>query len=171
MKSKLVLGITALMLSLSTPVMAQDSGNRVAANTDWSVFTETNPKECWSVSQPKKTINTRGGQPAEVKRGDILLYVTFRPGKSGVVSFAGGYPFKPNSTVSLTIGSKTYQLFVKGEHAWARPEDDAKIIAAMKRGADAVLVGQSKRGTRTEDRFSLLGFTASLEDAAKRCAN
>ena len=39
----------------------------------------------------------------------------------------------------------------------------------MKRGANAVLSGRSGRGTNTQDTFSLLGFTAAVEDAAKRC--
>jgi hypothetical protein len=39
----------------------------------------------------------------------------------------------------------------------------------MKRGADATLVGKSSRGTQTKDTFSLLGFTAAVEDAEKRC--
>ena len=49
-------------------------------------------------------------------------------------------------------------------------EDDAKIVAAMKRGKQAVLVGQSGRGTRTQDTFSLLGFTAAVDDAGARCS-
>ncbi len=55
---------------------------------------------------------------------------------------------------------------------WAVPataQDDAKIITAMKRGATAILAGRSGRGTNTKDTFSLLGFTAAVEDAGKRC--
>lgn len=162
------LGLAVFTLSASG-AQAQESSNRVAANTDWSVFVEENPKECWSVSKPKETVNTRGGQAVAVNRGEILLFVSYRPGGGGQVSFTGGYPFKPDSTVGLTIGGETFQLFIDGEWAWARPDDDAKIIAAMKRGADAVAVGESARGTRTEDKFSLLGFTAAVDDAGARC--
>jgi len=151
--------------------VAQESTNRVAANTDWSVFVEESPKECWGVSKPKEMVNTRGGQVVAVRRGEVLLFVSYRPGNSGKgeVSFTGGYPFQSDSTVALTIGGQTFQLFTDGEWAWASPDDDPKIIDAMKRGADAVAVGISGRGTRTEDTFSLLGFTAAVEDAAKRC--
>jgi len=41
----------------------------------------------------------------------------------------------------------------------------------MKRGANAVLNARSGRGTRTQDTFSLLGFTAAVEEAARRCAS
>ena len=50
---------------------AQESTNRVATMTDWNVFTEENPKECWGVSKPKETVNTRDGQPVAARRGDI----------------------------------------------------------------------------------------------------
>jgi hypothetical protein len=39
----------------------------------------------------------------------------------------------------------------------------------MKRGAEAVVTGVSGRGTTTIDTFSLLGFTAAIEDAETRC--
>lgn len=151
---------------------AQESTNRVAANTDWSVFVEDNPTECWGVSSPKETVNTKNGRAVAVKRGDILLFVSYRPSAKvkGQVSFTGGYPFAKGSTVSLTVGSNTFQMFTDGEWAWAAPADDAKIVSAMKRGAKAVLQAQSSRGTKTMDTFSLQGFTAAVDEAGKRCA-
>ena len=41
--------------------------------------------------------------------------------------------------------------------------------SAMKRGSTAILTGVSGRGTQTRDTFSLLGFTAAVEEAARRC--
>ncbi len=173
MKSKLASLIFAVALASTAPMaQAQDSTNRVSANTAWSVFVEDSPKECWAVLTPKETVNTKDGRPVSVRRGTILMMISWRPAQSiaGEVYFTGGYPFKPGSTVELTIGGETFQLFTKGEDAWpASPEEDAKIIAAMKRGAEAVAVAFSKRGTRTQDTFNLLGFTAAVEDAAKRC--
>ena len=175
MKSKLAPILFAIALGLSAPqLMAQNSTNRVSANTAWSVFVEDNPKECWAVSTPKESVNTRNGRPASVNRGTILMMVSWRPAQNvaGEVYFTGGYPFKDGSTVELTISGTTYQLFTQGQDAWpATPDDDAKIITAMKRGAEAVVVAVSRRGTRTEDTFSLLGFTAAVEDAAKRCGS
>tara|TARA_R100000322_G_scaffold4921_4_gene3766 strand:+ start:5830 stop:6447 length:618 start_codon:yes stop_codon:yes gene_type:complete len=163
--------IAALSLTATGAAMAQESTNRVAANTDWSVFVEGDPQECWSVSKPKQTVNTKDGRSVAVRRGDILLFVSYRSGSgTGEVSFTGGYPFADGSTVSLTIGDDEYQLFTDGEWAWsASPEDDKKIITSMRSGANAVLVANSSRGTRTEDTFSLMGFTAAVEDAGKRC--
>ena len=161
----------AMAASVAT---AQESSNRVAADTDWSVFVEDDPKECWGVSAPKETVNSRDGQAVEVRRGDILLFVFYRPGASvqGQVAFTGGYPFASGSTAELDIGGTTFELFTEGEWAWpATPEEDARIVAAMKRGADATMTARSGRGTQTQDRFSLLGFTAAVEEAERRCAS
>lgn len=166
--------IAALVGCISASgAFAQDtSSNRVAAKTDWSVFVEDNPTECWSVSTPKETVNTRDGRVVAATRGQILLMVFYRPdaGARGQVAFTGGYPFASGSSVNLNISGTEYEMFVDGEWAWpATTADDAKIITAMKRGAQAVVTGLSGRGTTTKDTFSLLGFTAAVEDAGKRC--
>jgi len=161
----------ALTLVGST-VMAQESSNQVAAKTDWSVFVESSPKECWAVSTFKESVNTRNGAVVAVNRSQTLLMVFFRPDKNvkGQVGFTGGYPFRSGSTVTMQVDENTYDLFTEGEWAWPQSvEDDAKIVAAMKRGKQAVLSGESGRGTRTKDSFSLLGFTAAYDDAGKRC--
>lgn len=162
-------------LVLAGTAAAQESTNRVAAQTDWSVFIEENPaKECWGVSAPKGWTAARGGSDvtSDVRRGDILLFVTFRPGGAGAgeISYTGGYPFADGSTVTMTVGSDRFELFTDGEWAWAgSAEDDARIVTALKGGAEAVLVARSARGTETTDTFSLLGFTAAMTEAESRC--
>lgn len=154
---------------------AQETENRVAVKTDWSVYVEDNPTECWAVSAPRETVNTdANGNIKAVRRGEIYMLVFNRPSESikGQIQFAGGYPFAPGSTVSVQIGDSKFDLFTEGESAWpASGAEDAKIIAAMKRGASATVTGRSSRGTITKDTFSLLGFTAAVEEAESRCAN
>lgn len=166
--------LAAAMVLWAGNALAQESTNRVDANTDWSVFEEADPKQCWAVSSPKETVNTRDGRVVAVRRGDILLFVSYLPsqGVTGQVSFTGGYPFREGSPVTLDISGKTFELFSSGEMAWARDAAaDAEIVAALKQGTDAVLTGLSSRGTTTKDTFSLFGFTASVDEAAARCAN
>lgn len=155
------------------PALAQEETNRVAADTDWAVFQGDDPKECWAVTAPKETENTRDGRVVSVRRGDILLFVTFRPEQNiaSEVSFTGGYPFADGSTVTLEVDGSTFELFTEGEYAWpATPADDQKIVTAMKRGTNAVVSARSSRGTRTKDTFSLLGATAMIEEAEQLCS-
>ena len=164
--------VAGLVLSASASTAQETSTNQVAAETAWSVFEDQSPRECWAVSSPTETVNMRDGRVVAVRRGDILLMTFYRPeaGVTGQVTFTGGYPFASGSTVNLNIGGQEYELFTEGEWAWpASTADDAKIIAAMKRGADAVLTARSSRGTTTKDTFSLLGYTAAVEEAEKRC--
>lgn len=163
-----------IALSGAGQALAQ-SAERVAAHTDWSVFVANEPKECYIVSPPTNSTATRDGAAAEVQRGDIRLFVAFRPGEnvSNEVSFTGGYPFRPGSTVTLEIGGNSFALGPgqgdAGEWAWTDPSDDSRAVAAMRRGATATLTGTSSRGTTTVDTFSLSGFTAAVEDAEARC--
>ncbi|MEX0351027.1 MAG: invasion associated locus B family protein [Paracoccaceae bacterium] len=171
--ARIVAGICLAGLASTAVAQTSESSNRVAVNTSWSVFVEEDPTECWIVSAPEETVNTRGGRVVAVRRSDILLFVFFRPkaGVKGQITFTGGYPFAPGSTVNLNVGGSEFELFTEGEWAWpATAADDAKIVTAMKRGAQAVLTARSGRGTQTKDTFSLLGFTAGIEDAEKRCA-
>ncbi len=164
--------ITAAMSFFTPHASAQTSTNVVDSKSDWSVFVENEPRRCWIVSKPTKTTNMKAGKPVVVNRSDIRFFITYLPknGVQGEVSFTGGYPFNPDSTVSLSIGSAKYDLYVDGEYAW--PESgavDSKIRSSMKRGATAVVKAQSARGTVTTDTFSLVGFTAALAEAEKRC--
>jgi len=180
MAFKLLSGMVSVSLAMiGTAAFAQsESSNRVAAKTDWSVFVENDPTQCWSVSSPKETVNTKDGRVVAVRRSDILLFVSYIPGQDakGQISFTGGYPFAPGSQVALEVSGQTFQLFTDAatnrEMAWAPSEaDDAKITTAMKRGAEAVLTAVSSKGTTTKDTFSLLGFTAALEEASSRCSS
>ena len=175
MRSLIAGGLGAALVLAGAPGgLAQESTNRVAANTDWSVFVEDSPTECWGVSAPKESVNTRDGRVVAVRRGDILLFVSYRPGSDveAEVSFTGGYPFADGSTVSVEIGEDSFELFTEGEWAWpASSGDDARLVTAMKRGSQAVVTGRSSRGTTTRDTFSLLGFTAATDEAASRCTS
>lgn len=166
------LAIAVAMLGGQAAAQATTTNN-VDNKVDWSVFEETNPKECMAVSAPTEVVNSdANGQPKTVNRGEIRLIVFYRPSANatGQVAFTGGYPFAPGSNVRMTVGDRSFDLFTEGEWAWpTSPQEDARVVAALKAGATAVLQARSARGTRTSDTFSLSGFTAAVEDAAKRC--
>ena len=167
--------VVALALGAAGAAVAQDTTNRVAVNEAWSVFEAANPRECWIAVGEKSWTAERDGRDVtnDVNRGDIRLFVLFNPenGSNGQVVFTGGYPFEDESTVKMEISGREFVLYAKGENAWpSNAEADAQIVAAMRAGSEAVLTARSARGTVTKDSFSLLGFTASLEEAQRRCA-
>lgn len=174
-RGALGLAVTCLAFAIpSLPSLAQTaagSTTQATNKTAWAVFAEGTPKECWAVSRPKSSVNTRDGKEVSVKRSAILLYVTFRPNQEGSeTSFAGGYPFAQGSTVAVEIDDQSFTMTTKGEYAWvANPDDEAKILAAMQKGSVATLTARSAKGTQTEDSFSLSGFTAAITDAQGQC--
>lgn len=164
----------AMVLSASGAAWAQESStNEVATKTNWSVFEDKDPKECWAVAAPKETVNTREGRIVSVKRSDILLIAFYRPGSGiqGQIAFTGGYGFANGVDVLLNVDGQEFKLFTEGEWAWTQSAaDDAKIITALKRGREAMVTGLSARSrTTTKDTFSLSGFTAAIEEAQTRC--
>jgi len=149
--------------------------------SDWSVYTSKNQKQCWLASKPKKSVNTKDGKVVVVNRGKSYLWVSFwaETKDRGQVSFTGGYPYNPGEVLDFNIDNTKFDLGVPPEgdypeytfnFAWAGDaKADKEIITAMKRGSTAIITGFSKRGTKTRDTFSLMGFTAALKDAEKRC--
>ena len=170
-KSLTHLGLVATVLTaLAGPALAAEP-KVLGSEGDWTAFGGDDPKECWAVSPPKSTKNTDAeGNPKDVTRSDIRLYIAYRPGQKGEVSFQGGYPFAPDSTVEVAIGGTKFKLFTEGENAWTgSPDEDAKLITALRGGSDAVISGRSARGTRTADTFSLKGITAMTNKAQETC--
>ncbi|MBB5516916.1 invasion protein IalB [Rubricella aquisinus] len=170
----MAVGMGVATLSLPSAAIAQQTVPSVAGFDDWSVFeTTSGAKECWIASAPTESTASRGGQTVTVRRGEIRMMVTFRPGSNveGEVSYTGGYTFQEDSRVRVAIGDTNFDLFTEGEWAWpARPADDQALVAAMRAGARAIVTGTSNRGTQTRDVISAIGFTNAFNDARRRCS-
>ncbi|MEO1312626.1 MAG: hypothetical protein AAFV27_01990, partial [Pseudomonadota bacterium] len=85
------LTVVMTLLSLALPAAAQ-TDTAVEAFRDWSVFNPSDPRECYIVSPPVKTVARRGGETVSVQRGEIRLFVTIRPseGVNKELSYTGG---------------------------------------------------------------------------------
>ena len=80
--------------------------------------------------------------------------------KNPIVQLVAGYPFKKNEEVIVKIDSSTFKFYSEDDTAWTN--DDDKVIFAMKKGLELKITGQSSRGTITNDKYSLKGFTAAF---------
>ena len=124
---------------------------------------------CYMATQPTKS------QGKYTRRDDVFLIVTHRPKekKFDVVNVVAGYTYKTTSKPQLTIDkNKAIQLVRHENTAWGKNEEtDKKLVAEMKKGSQAVLLGTSARGTKTTDTFSLKGFSKAYEAINKACKN
>ena len=155
--------ICAFAVSTS-PVLAKQIG----AFKDWSAHAEGKSKSrtCWIYSEPVKD------EGKYSKRGRIYMLVTHRPAEktANQVQFTAGYTYKKGSAVRVAVGSKKFELFTNGDTAWARStNDDKALVAAMRGGAKMVVTGESSRGTKTKDTYSLSGISTAHKAIGKVC--
>lgn len=162
--------VLAFCVCMATVPFAQ------AQDAPWPVYVQENPTQCWIVATPSSTAASRDGQDVSgtISRDVVLLFVSFWPqdGRVGEISYTGGYQFEVGSTVSLVVDDVEVEMFTEGPMSWAgSPQDDARIIAAMREGSEMVVTATSTRGTEVADTFNLQGFSLAMDDAQVRCAS
>lgn len=140
----------------------------IGRHGDWMAykFMENGSKVCYMASQPT---SAKGNYS---KRGDVFALVTHRPSENtrNVFSYITGYTYKADSEVTVEIGKETFTLFTDNDRAWT-PDDttDQALSAAMRKGSKMVIKGESSRGTKTTDTFSLKGSGAAHDAITKEC--
>lgn len=169
-RNRVFAGVCAVLLSFggwtTIPAYAQDA-TEIGQFTDWKAYSyqQNGGKRCTMASAPKKD------EGNYTRRGAIWAFVMHRPqdGASGEVGFHMGYPLMEGRTVKVSIGSSVFDLFASGEGAYAWPEDEASLIAAMRAGNNMIVKARSARGTDTTDTYSLSGFTAAFNAIGSAC--
>jgi invasion protein IalB len=167
-------GAAMVAATMGASAAATQEVEAVGVHNAWSVYQVGAGAQriCWIRAAPSRQDARRSGQRVSVNRGETFLTVAARPG-DGVrneVSTQIGYTFRAGSEVRVDIGSNRFTMFTDGDKAWPNaPADDDRIVDAMRRGAEAVLTGVSSRGTTTIDTYSLIGFTAALDQAQGLC--
>ena len=136
---------------------------------NWSAysFNDGTDNVCYMATQPTKS------QGKYSRRDDVFLIVAHRPNIKtyDVVDVVAGYTYKSTSKPQLTIDkNKAIQLVRYENTAWAKDAaTDAQLVAEMKKGSNATLLGTSARGTKTTDTFSLKGFSKAYDAINKAC--
>jgi len=126
----------------------------------------TSGQVCYIDGEPQKS------EPANAKRKPPRATVTHRPDEkvANVVNFVLGYALKDGSEVSLDLGGTKFDLFTKGDGAWARTSDlDKTIVEAMAKAKQAVVKGIPQKGRPIADTYSLTGFAQAMAMIDKAC--
>ncbi len=139
---------------------------------NWSAFASGtgDQKVCYVLSRPKNS------EPAKIKRDAIYFLINDWPGRKAKSEpeIMPGYAYKDGSRVTAEIGTNKFEFFTKNEgtsgNAWIeKQEDETRLIEAMRHGAEVIVRGESKRGTKTQDTYSLAGFAEALDKAHEAC--
>ena len=102
-------------------------------------------------------------------RGDVVLTVTDRPGTArDAVAISMGYALPATATVTMQVEAARVAFYTDGKrNAFAR--DGHAAIAAMGRGARAVVHAPGPHGAEVTDSFSLRGFGAAYAAVVRSC--
>ncbi|MDA1181665.1 MAG: invasion associated locus B family protein, partial [Proteobacteria bacterium] len=109
--------------------------------------------------------------PETKKRGEnyILVYKIIGSDQN-IVQVEAGYQYNLDKDIIVKIDNTSFDFYStedSSETAWT--DNDEKVIYAMKKGLELVLIGQSNRGTMTKDTYTLKGFTSALNKLNEDC--
>ena len=157
MQKTLLTFIIIFFASISNNLFALEKGSwTLTTDNDW----------CYIGSLPIKS-----DLPETKKRGEnyILVYKVIGSDQN-IVQVEAGYQYNLDKDIIVKIDNTSFDFYStedSSETAWT--DNDEKVIYAMKKGLELVLIGQSNRGTMTKDTYTLKGFTSALNKLNEDC--
>ena len=149
--------IIIFFASISNNIFALEKGSwTLTTDNDW----------CYIGSLPIKS-----DLPETKKRGENYILVYKIIGNDQIiVQVEAGYQYNLDKDIIVKIDNTSFDFYStedSSETAWT--DNDEKVIYAMKKGLELVLIGQSNRGTMTKDTYTLKGFTSALNKLNEDC--
>ncbi len=137
---------------------------------DWGAYTASSGGRtlCYAIAKP----SSQATQPAGRPRDPAYIFIATRPTENvrNEISVIIGYPFKPGYEASVDVGSAKYAMFTQNDGAWVKnPAEEARMVDAMRKGSDLVVSGESGKGTKSTDRYTLRGLGQALDRVAQEC--
>ena len=137
---------------------------------DWGAYAASpgGGKVCFALAKPKTTKI----EPAGRKRDPSYVFVSTRPAENvkNEVSVIIGYPFKTSSDATAEVGAVKFAMYTQNDGAWIKNvAEEARMVDAMRKGADLTVKGTSGRGTASTDQYSLKGLAQALEKIEQEC--
>jgi hypothetical protein len=154
----------------STKPVASDEPKLLGQYGEWGAYTATpnGKKLCFALAKPGSSQT----EPANRPRDPAYLFISTRPSDKvkEEISLIIGYPLKANTEVTAAIAGTNFALYTQEDGAWIKnAPDEPKMIEAMRKGSDLVVKGESGRGTKTTDTFSLKGISQALDRVGQEC--
>ena len=136
----------------------------------WRVFALVREKQkiCYVTSSPVEKTGTYK------HRGAPYVVVTYREKNPAEVSAAAGYPYKPKSSVDITIDTQPKHAFFTTpktpQIAWARDAaEDKKVVEEMLTGVKMTVTAQAQTTTSSTDTYDLHGFPPAYKRMQALC--
>ena len=146
-------------LALTAPLAAKDS---LGVYASWAAFRDDSPARCYAIAKPQG----RGESgpyasiatwPAQNIRNQLHLRLS--------------RSVRADATVTLTVGSTTFELAANGRNAWAKDTRmDAAVVAALRSAERMSVSARADNGQRFTDRYDLSGVATAIDAAVVGCA-
>ena len=158
------------LLVFSFEVMSDSQGTKkIGSFENWSVYAKSK-NLCYMVAQP---IKSEGDYKVRGRVRIVIYRNNMEDQNKNAVGIDFGYSFPENSKAWIKIDNKNkFKLNTFGQTAWtaSKIKKDKKIINAMINGNELVALGKSKRGTKTKDIYSLIGFKKAFNKINNYCS-
>jgi invasion protein IalB len=140
---------------------------------DWNAYTATpgGHKVCFALSKPTSSSEIPPNRRSAANV--VYMFISTRPAdkvKDEVSMLITGYEFKADSEATVAIGGSNFAMYTQNDGAWVKnAAEEAQLVEAMRKGADAVVKAVTSKGTKTTDTFSLKGISQALDRVAQEC--
>ena len=138
--------LALIILPLAAPLSARET---VGTFATWAAFCD-GPKKCFAISEP-----------AERTKHPYLSVMV-----AGATPRVQAHLGRRARAAKLMIGDADFALSVSGDEAVADPRTSRRIVAAMRDGESATLVGTSEKGRRFRHHYLLAGAPSAIDAAA-----
>ena len=154
--------IAVAALTLAAPLAAKDS---LGVFSDWGAFRDPSLPRCYAIAMPEDSRARRDFEPF------ATIGTWPRRGLRGQVHFRLSRKLRRDSSITVSIGGKRFELTGGGGDAWARDRTmDAAIVAAMRSADRMVVRATDTRGRRFSNTYSLAGAATAMDAATLACA-
>lgn len=138
-----------IMLSFAVPSAPLGARETVGTFATWAAFCD-GPRRCFAISEPAEQTN------------HPFLSVAIQATNLSVSAHLG----RATRSAKLQIGDQDFALTVSGKEARADARVSRRIVAAMRNGESATLIGTSERGGHFRHHYLLVGAPSAIDAAA-----
>jgi hypothetical protein len=93
-----------------------------------------------------------------------------REGVRAEVSVKTASPLKPGALGSIIVDKLSFKLHSNGDRGYViDATDELKLLDAMKKGSNLIVLAQTEQGVMGKDTYSLGGLTQALQAITLAC--
>jgi hypothetical protein len=159
----------ALLVLLSAPMAAQAQQVRLLGeHRAWSSYaaSDASGAVCFAMAKPENVAPTPDGYT------QAYLYIANRPGEniSNEFNLVAGFSFQPDSTATVTVDGRSFNLFTQNDAAWLDDAGQSEALAsAIRAGSNLSVEGTTAGGIKVTQTYSLSGATAAQQSIDAEC--